>query len=107
MEPRLPEEPDTLRALLPKVVSLIRIGRAALEAELAHCGGHALAAANSTEFSTAETECEENPAALQQFIRQAMSQWYHHRSVLEAAIAVAQQCDGADAARRAEVARQK
>ena len=80
---------------------MIRIGRAALEDELADCGGHALAAANSTEFSTAEIECEENPAALQQLIRLSLSQRYLHRSVLEAAIAVAKQYNGADAARAA------
>ena len=103
MEPRLPEDPAKLRALLPEVMSLIRSRRAALQAELAGLGGgHAPAAANSNEPAAAELECEENPAALQQLVRQALSQWYRHRSVLEAAIAVGhQERDAAEAARAA------
>ena len=86
MEPRLPEDPAKLRALLPRVVRLIRSGRAALEAKLAGLVAHAPALANTTEPSVEELEREESPA-LQQLIRQALSQWYRHRSVLEAAIA--------------------
>ena len=87
MEPRLPEDPAKLRALLPKVVSLIRSGRAALEADLAGLGAHAPAVANTTESSAAEFEREESPAALQQLIRKTLKHWYQQRSRIEAAIA--------------------
>ena len=87
MEPSLPEDPAKLRALLPKVVSLIRSGRAALEADLAGLGAHAPAVANTTESSAAEFEREESPAALQQLIRKTLKHWYQQRSKIEAAIA--------------------
>ena len=87
MEPLLPEDPAELRALLPEVVSLIRSGRAALEADLAGLGAHAPAVANTTESSAAEFEREESPAALQQLIRKTLKHWYQQRSRIEAAIA--------------------
>ena len=87
MEPSLPEDPAKLRALLPEVVSLIRSGRAALEADLAGLGAHAPAVANTTESSAAEFEREESPAALQQLIRKTLKHWYQQRSRIEAAIA--------------------
>ena len=85
MEPRLPQDPVQLRALLLKVQEGSRSRTAALQAELAGLGGHAPAAANPTEPSAEELEREESPA-LQQLIRQALSQWYRPRSLLEAAI---------------------
>ena len=87
MEPRLPQDPVQLRALLLKVLGGSHSRTAALQAELAGLGGTAPDAEKSPEPSAAELEREESPAALQQLIRQALSQWYRHRSVLEAAIA--------------------
>eukprot|EP00959_Pyramimonas_sp_CCMP1952_P409365 8579180-Pyramimonas_sp.AAC.1 len=87
MEPRLPQDPVQLRALLLKVLGGSRGRAAALQAELAGLGGHAPAPANPTEPSAEKLECEESPAALQQLIRQALKHWYRQRSKLEAAIA--------------------
>ena len=92
MAPRLPDELAQLRALLPQVLSLIRSRRAALEAEFADLGGHAPAAANSTEPSATGLGCEESPA-LQQLIRRTLSDWYRERSAFEAAIVGAREFD--------------
>ena len=101
MAPRLPDDLAQLRALLLQVLSLIRSGRAALLAELAGLGGQAPAAANLTEPSAPELDCEESPAALQQLIRQALSHWYHQRNALEAAVARASTGPREDAGPRA------
>ena len=69
MEPRLPEDTAQLRAMLPKVMSLVRSRRADLLAEFAGLGGHAPATKDLAEPSAAELECEESPAALQQITR--------------------------------------
>ena len=95
MAPRLPDELAQLRALLPQVLSVIRSKRAALEAELADLGGHAPAAANSTEPSATGLGCEKSPA-LQQLIRKTLSAWYRERSALEAAIVGAREFACAD-----------
>ena len=87
MEPRLPQDPVQLRALLLKVLGGSRGRAAALQAEFEGLGGHAPAPANPTEPSAEKLECEESPAALQQLIRQALKHWYRQRSKLEAAIA--------------------
>ena len=87
----LPENPVKLRALLPKVISVVRSRRASLLADLEGLGCRAPTTADWPEPSKVELEREENPAALQQLIRQAQSRWHQVRAELEAANAGARE----------------
>lgn len=93
--------PAQLRALLPKVMSVIRSRKASLLAELESMGGQAPTTADFPEPSRAELECEANAAALQQLIRRVQSQWKKERATLKAVVA------GARAAKIEEQGSQK
>ena len=60
--------PAQLRALFPKVMSVIRNRKACLLAELESTGAQAPTTADSPEPSRYELECEASAAALQQLI---------------------------------------
>ena len=78
--------PAQLRALLPKMMSVICSRKASLLAELESMGGQAPTTADFPEPSRDELEREANAAALQQLIRRVQSQWKKERATLLAAI---------------------
>ena len=78
--------PAQLRALLPKMMNVIRSRRASLLAELESMGGQAPTTADFPEPSRDELEREANAAALRQLVLRAKSQWKEERAALRAAI---------------------